>query len=494
MYEPKRLHPISSVINFVKTLKDAALPLLLVFVLNGNIFSGDVDWIPLLIWIGVLFLVLISGVIRWLRFSYWMEEGELRIEYGFIFRKKRYIPVDRIQSLDFSEGIFHRPLNLVKVSVETAGSTGSQNAEAELTAIRREEAKELETLIFQEKSGYVSTGEEADDADIEAAQSPREKVYGMDMKDIVLMAITSGGAGVVLSGVIAFFSQIMDNLPIGKIYDEILDWIQIGVLVVAFTAFVVLLIAYAISIVLTIFRYANFAVYLEADDLIITRGWLEKKQMTIPINRIQGIRIDENLIRQPMGYASVTLISAGGSVLKNDEHQLRMLPMIKKNEIQKVLKMILSDYQMVDEFKQPPSRSKYRYMIRHSWLGFLAAVPVSIFFFPYGLLSISAGIFLVFLGGMAYRDAGWNAYDTQLTLRSRIIIKQTYLMKKHRVQAASGIQTLFQKRADLSSVKLTLTSGGGAAVAQCHYLEEKDVSHILNWYLSSRREEKPAES
>lgn len=494
MFEPRRLHPISAVINFVKTLKDAALPLIIVFVLNGNILSGDVELIPLLIWAGVLILVLGSGIIRWLRFTYRMEEGELRIEHGLIFRKKRYIPIDRIQSLDFSEGIFHRPLNLVKVSVETAGSTGTQGAEAELTAIHRKEADELETLIFQEKHKTNEEGQEVVEDEEEITPPTREKVYGMTMKDIVWMAVTSGGAGVVISGVAVFFSQFMDLIPLGSIYREVLDWIQIGFLVVAFSVFLILLIAYGISIIMTIFRYAYFSVYLDADDLIITRGWLEKKQMTIPLNRIQGIRIDENLIRQPLGYASVTLISAGGSVLKGDEHQLKLLPMIKKREIEGVIQKILSDYQIGSDFKQPPKRSLYRYLIRHAWFGFLAAIPLSIFFFPYGMLSIIAGLFLLVLGWLAYHDAGWKINDHQLTLRSRTIIKQTYVMKKYRIQAASGTQSFFQRRASLSSVRMTLKSGSGGAVAHCYYLEEDDTNQVLDWYRTLNKVKKPAEN
>ncbi|CDQ21190.1 putative membrane protein [Halobacillus karajensis] len=492
MFEPKRLHPISAIINFVKTLKDAALPLILVLVLNGNIFRGNVDWLPLLIWAGVLLLVLGSGIIRWLRFTYRMEEGELRIEYGLIFRKKRYIPIDRIQSLDFSEGIFHRPLNLVKVSVETAGSSGNEKAEAELTAIRREEADELEEAIFQEKKHKWSGYDEESDMGGEIEESPREKVYGMTMKEIIMMAITSGGAGVVISGVAVFFSQFMDLLPVGTIYNEILDWIQIGILVVAFTVLVLLLIAYAISIVMTILRYANFSVFLDADDLIITRGWLEKKQMTIPLNRIQGIKMEENLIRQPLGYASVTLISAGGSVLKNDEHQLRLLPMIKREEVSEILKKVLPDYEVVKDFHQPPKRSLVRYIFRHSWFGFAAAIPLSVFFFPYGLLSILGGVFLAVLGWMAYKDAGWNVLRDQLTLRSRGIIKQTYTMKKYRIQSSYKKQTYFQKRSGLSSIEVTLTSGNGRALAYCYYMEEKDSNHIMEWYRMKKIREKPA--
>ena len=49
-------------------------------------------------------------IIKWKRFEYWFEDDELRIEYGLFVKKKRYIPFDRIQSLDYTEGILHRPL------------------------------------------------------------------------------------------------------------------------------------------------------------------------------------------------------------------------------------------------------------------------------------------------------------------------------------------------------------------------------------------------
>ncbi|MFZ0370714.1 MAG: PH domain-containing protein [Halobacillus sp.] len=479
MYEPKRLHPVSAVINFVKGLKDSALPIIALIFLNGNIFSGGVEWMPLLITVGFLLLVLGGGVIRWLRFTYRVEQGELRIEHGLILRKKRYIPFHRIQSLDFSEGIFHRPFNLVKVSIETAGSSDLQKAEAELTAIKREDADELETIISREKNKRTIEEEGIEE---DRVVSSREKVYEMKMKDIVVMAVTSGGAGVVLSGVGVFASQLTEVLPLDTIYSEFLAWLRIGVLVVAFAAFVILLIAYGISILLTIFRYANFSVFLDADDLVITRGWLEKKQMTIPLNRIQGLRIDENLIRQPLGYASVTLVSAGGAMQQGAEHQLRLLPLIKKKEIENVLHQMISDYELDVEWNRPPTRSKRRYILRHSWFAWVAVIPLSIFLFPYGLLAILAALAFTGIGFLAYKDAGWNLSDQQLTLKSRFINKQTFVMKRKRIQSAAVTQTILQKRVDLESIRVTLKSGVGGAVARCLYLDQQDTRQMMDWY------------
>ena len=61
-------------------------------------------------------------------------------------KKKRYIPFERIQSLDFSEGILQRPFGLVKVKVETASSSSSE-AEAVLTAIKKSDALAIQEFL-----------------------------------------------------------------------------------------------------------------------------------------------------------------------------------------------------------------------------------------------------------------------------------------------------------------------------------------------------------
>ncbi|MCP3026841.1 PH domain-containing protein [Halobacillus sp. A5] len=475
MFEPKRLHPISAVINFVKGLKDAILPLAAVLFLNSNRGEGILGLLPYLISGLLLAFILIGGIVKWIRFTYWVEDGELRMEHGLFVKKKRYIPIDRIQSLDFSEGILHRPLQLVKVTVETAGSSNVTEAEAELTAIHKEEARQLEHFIDQIKH---SSGEPAGEED----QSTRQLVYKMGMKDILVMALTSGGAGVVISGALVFLSQGLEFLPVDAIYDEMIDWLQFSFLFIAVLVLLVLIIAYGISVLLTVLRYSQFSVYLDSGDIIMTRGLLEKKQVTIPLNRIQGIRIDENLIREPLGYATVTIISAGGS-LKNDSDQtLRVLPLVKRSDMQKVLKSILKDYELNLPLNTPPKRSKLRYIARFIWFPAVLSSIASAMFFPLGLLSLLLIPVFSWLGYMSYRHAGWNLKGHQLTLIRRFLVKQTYVMKKYRVQSMYKGQSILQRRTKLASIRATLKSGVGGESARIWYLEENDTHTLLSWY------------
>ena len=80
MSEAKRLHPIAAVISFLKGLKEAILPLI-VLLFVGREDSGFGLWQFAIFFIFIL-VSLLSGILRWLRYTYRVEEGELRIESG----------------------------------------------------------------------------------------------------------------------------------------------------------------------------------------------------------------------------------------------------------------------------------------------------------------------------------------------------------------------------------------------------------------------------
>jgi len=224
-----KLHPISAVINFVKGLKDLIFPFVIVFVANGFQGGGEGGWtsyIPYIIGVLVLTLVLTSGIIKWKRFVYWFEDDELRIEYGLFVKKKRYIPFERIQSVNYTEGIFHRPFKLVKLKIETAGSGVSDEAEAELTAITKSAASRIEKELADAKrrksSSKLSEAQLVEEEmSLEESTVKTKKIYQMTSKELLVLATTSGGIGVVLSGLAVFVSQFSELIPYERIYDEV---------------------------------------------------------------------------------------------------------------------------------------------------------------------------------------------------------------------------------------------------------------------------------
>ncbi len=136
------------------------------------------------------------GVISWLRFTFKIEDGELRIEQGVIIRKKMYLTSDRIQVIDISAGVVQRLFGLVAVEVKTAGSTSK---EAKISALSREKAEELKSLLRKN----IGDKDLEEDGEVEEKQ-----IYTLTNRDLLIAATTSGRLGVALSIVGAAFSQI----------------------------------------------------------------------------------------------------------------------------------------------------------------------------------------------------------------------------------------------------------------------------------------------
>ena len=101
--EKYKLHPVAAVINFAKALKDALIPIIIIVAANGFNFNFNIrdenffsEMIPLLVLTLLVGVSLVNGLIKWWTFKYWFEDSELRVEYGLLKKKKRYIPIMRL--------------------------------------------------------------------------------------------------------------------------------------------------------------------------------------------------------------------------------------------------------------------------------------------------------------------------------------------------------------------------------------------------------------
>ncbi len=487
--EINRLHPISAVITSVKALKSMILPIAIIIITNGFNFSLNFrsehffDTILLFgVWGIAALLALIGGIIKWRTFVYWFEDGELRIKYGLFVKKKRYIPFERIQSLNYNEGIFHRIFGLVKVQVETAGSKGGK-PEVELTAIRKEAADVIELEMRRAKNEVVNQQHAEQTEVIEDSISiSAPTIYHMSMHDLLVLATTSGGIGVVLSGLAAIASQFSDIIPYETVFHELADFVKVGAFLIAISVMLILIVAWVVSVLITLINYYDYTVRIEEDKLIITKGLLEKKRITLPLNRIQAIRIVENPLRQLTGFATVVVESAGGNGEEGKDKKITLFPLIKKQDCMQTLEDLFPDMNWNPSFTRPPKKARpFFYRIDFIWL-----VPIigacSYFFYPYGLLSLLLIPLTILLGVWQHKTAGYQIDGKQLALQYRVFSRITLIVEKKRIQSMGSTQSYFQKRKNVMSIKATVMSGASGTTGSVSSLEQQDAETILSWY------------
>ncbi|KOS63375.1 PH domain-containing protein [Lysinibacillus sp. FJAT-14222] len=485
--EINRLHPVSAIITSAKALKSMILPVAIIVVTNGFNFSFNFrseHFFQTLFLFGIwgvgALLALVSGIVKWRTFVYWFEDGELRVKYGLFVKKKRYIPFERIQSLNYNEGIFHRLFGLVKVQVETAGSK-DRKPEVELTAIRKAAADVIELEMRRAKNQVNKPiNDEQSLSIVEEVSVPT--IYHMSIRDLFILATTSGGIGVVLSGLVAIVSQFSDIIPYEKIFHELADFVKIGAFLVALTAILTLIAAWFVSFVITLINYYEYMVRIEDEKLIITKGLLEKKRITLPLNRIQAIRIVENPLRQLFGFATVVVESAGGNGGEGNDKKITLFPLIQKQDCLPTLEQLFPDMNWRPEFIHSPKRARpFFYRIDFVWL-----IPIigacSYFLYPYGLLSLFLIPLTILLGIWQHKTAGYMIDGKQLTMQYRIFSRITLFMEKKRIQSIGSTQTYFQKRKNVMSIKATVMSGMTGMTGNVPSIEQQDAEKILSWY------------
>ncbi|ARK21397.1 PH domain-containing protein [Sporosarcina ureae] len=459
-----KLHWITAVVETAKTLKDLIGPFIILVFVNG--FKGEstapwyIQYWTLLLFGVLIVFTLVSGIVKWRRFDYWFEDQELRIVSGLFVRKKRYIPFDRIQSLDYTEGIFHRPFQLVKVKIETAGSSSGKDAEAELTAITKEAAEQIER-------------------EIQTVHQPAPVIFSMTTGDLLMLATTSGGIGVILSGALVFLSQIEELIPYDWLFGELESFIRIGVFVITILIVLGFLIVWLLSVAMTFLANYDFKVMLEKDDLIITRGLLEKKRVTVPLKRVQNITIAENPLRQLFGYGAVIINSAGGV---GEGSRIKLFPLAKRKRIIEPLQELFPNIDFSEPKEKIGSRGK-RFYYRFKLL--VTLIPIAIVsynFFPYGLLTLLLLPLVGLLGIWQYNTAAYTILPKQLTMRFRAISRQTVFTEKNRIQSMEVDQNYFHRRKRVATITANVKSGMTLDAPAIRHMPQEDAEKFLSWY------------
>src|SRR5919206_3235626 len=136
---PRRLHLLSPVF-FAATHARRLWPLALLLAARRQWWLLALGALALLAW----------TTAEWLRRTYVLEGGALRLEQGVLSRQLRAVPFDRIQQVDLIRKPLHRLLGVATLRVETAG--GRSAAEVDLDVVTLSEARSLRSTLLQAKA------------------------------------------------------------------------------------------------------------------------------------------------------------------------------------------------------------------------------------------------------------------------------------------------------------------------------------------------------
>ncbi|MGM8215375.1 PH domain-containing protein [Bacillaceae bacterium W0354] len=469
MSNPKRLHPTAIIFRVIEVIKGMVVGLLPLVVLILK--DGFLNYV-LLGLAALSVLIIISSIIHWLRFTYAIVGDEIRIEQGLFIRKKRYIQKNRIQSIDLTQGVIHRLFGLTKVQIETAGS--DRDVDAALSSVLLQEGQAIRDYL---KANTATEVEESN-----PTEYPKEEV---STKQLIIAGSTSGSLGVIL-GLFGFlFSQMESIIPEDFYNQTVAFLVSLAIELIVVLALIVVILLWALGILGTVIKYGKFTITRYENELFITRGLLEKKQMTIPLKRIQAVGVKESLIRQPFGLATIYVEIAGGETKEGSDSRTLLLPIIKKSDVNSFLEKILPEYQDVPtDFIHLPKRSLPYYLVRSLAIPIIALIVVAIFFSDWYLIpAIICGVTAMF-GLAKYQTASYflDEKEQQLTLVFRNIGKETLFLKHRRIQSFSQLQHIIHRKQGLASFNVSILNNFAGRHIEMKEMRAEDVNRIADWF------------
>lgn len=490
MFEERRLHPVALIKEIITNIRRNIVPIVVgLFSVFRAINSRGYlpNWAVYLIIVIVVLLVLTPAVLKYITYKYTLEDQGIRIKYGLIFRKNTYIPYERIQTVQKKQWFFFIPFNVCQVLIETAGGNGK--AEADLVAVPVGVVDELKDLRDGKKAAIQEVAPETEEKEVaEAEVEAPEKTVVLQTKQLILMAVTSGGVFGTLLIVLAFMQQFRDVIPTDWMETQAEQLWKMGIIVFIILIILLLLVLWGISIVTTLFKYFQFKLMKYPHSLVIEKGLLERNHTTISLARIQGITIIESPLRQMLGLVAVKVITAGNSGDEKQSGDILLLPIMKKDLALKTLKEMLPNYVFeIEEMERAPKSSLRRFLRIYLIWTIIPALVASIMFFPLGLLSFILPILAGIKAISSYRATGLFTEKHTLLVQSRpFISKLTHIIRKERIQGLSIRQSIWMEKGTSRHLNVWLKSGSTSTEAFVRYINKDQAITIYNWYSPSK--------
>src|ERR687890_1714575 len=474
MSSERHLHPVAMLIGAIATLRRWISGLIFpgIVLLMSQGFSLRTVALFLLAALAFGALAALWGFLSWRATTYAVTGNSFRLKRGVFQKSERTIPLDHVQSVDTVQGVIQRAFGVYEVRIETAGG-GASEPDASLSALDREAAQTLRREI-----------EGSQRQKVEETEGPTV-LRRLSTGDLLIAGATSGQIGVAFS-LLAVGSQFFDDFLSDDFVRRLIEtlapnWLMVLLIFVP----VGLLLAWFLAIAGTVLAYADFTLSREGDFLYIKRGLLERREATIPLSRIQAIRVTEGVLRQPFGLAAVRVESAGYG--ENAGVSTMLFPLLPHDEVQEFLAAATPEFAVNPALRPLPRRARGRYVFRavSGYLILALAAAVAWFLVFGSVLGLLAFLLVppsALYGWLSYRDAGWAFEEDRLIVRYRSLGRKTAIAPRRRLQSREVARSPFQRRVRLATFLAEVASGSGGFALRVTDLDAK-TAEILAGHL-----------
>ncbi len=458
MPSDRRFHPLTIVFALGGELRNFLLPA--VFALMTASKGNEAERFFLVFLVPGAFL----AVARYFFSTYRYDATELVVRTGVIFKNERHIPFTRIQSVDAVQNVLHRLWNVVDVKVQT-GTTGQ--AEATLSVLPFDALDEMRQRVFEGRAVAPPVSDGTESVSLPQAPVPEtQSLLRLTLRDRALAGLFDNRGWVVIGAAwgLAFESGILDRVE----ELDVASWpAYVSILVGLFV------IAPILSMGWAIIRLHNFHLTLRAGDLRTEFGALTRVTATIPLRRVQAVKIHRGPGHIWTSRASVRVETAGGSASGRASAEREWVaPIIALAGLPAFVATVLPDADLnALSWMKVDARAFYRRRvvalvtaavigaIAAPWLGAMWALTLTAVLAVLGLIH----------GHLYVASLAWAKTDRVIAFRSGWLRRSLVIVPTAKIQAVELDESPFDRRHRMASLSVD-TAGAGAHRIAIPYL------------------------
>jgi putative membrane protein len=408
----------------------------------------------------VLLAVAVVRVVAWQRHTFEITPDAIVERRGIVNRRERTVQLARLQQVEIDRSVADRLLGTAVLRLETASD--ASEAELELKVVDLADAHRLRAALLPRATAG-------------GGPPPRELVH-VPLHHVALASVT-GRRLLFIPVVIGAAIGMLEDLDLFSTASDAAEDVlaAAGIVAGAVLVIAVLVVSVLVALVVGVLRDGEFRIREVGDDLHVQRGILATRQAVLPRTRLQQVTVRHGLVRRRLGFASLTLHSAGGGGGDDDATAERQLtvPLVPTERAHALVRDLLPEAGALPELVGHPPRARrrarVRYLLGSAWLVLptAGAVGSTTRAWTPTLLAVGAVAFAVaasswWLGRLDHQRRGSAVGERWIVARSGALSPVEAIAPRAKAQGTRVVSTPFQRRHGLVTLLVQVAGPAGS--------------------------------
>jgi putative membrane protein len=213
---------------------------------------------------------------------------------------------------------------------------------------------------------------------------------------------------------------------------------------------------------------------------VVTRGLLERREMTVPTHRVQVVEITQTILRRILGRAAVKVQTAAGKLA---------VPLVAADETESLLRRLVH-IGPLPPLRPVPLAARRRLVVRRAVPATLASGMLTAAAWPAGLVSAVLIPLAVAWGWAAWRGLADGASHDVVVSRGGALYRTLEVVPTAKAQSIRVRSSPFQRRSGLATLHIDVAGGSSASVPEIAAGRAAELAALLTSPTSVRADER----